>query len=80
MLVEAEPSGQPDLIDEEAAETILAAQNIKVWFPRTKNWYGKPLDYVKAVDGIDSRLLRGDAGHRRRKRLWKNHIRRASLS
>ena len=60
MLVEAEPSGQPDLIDEEAAETILAAQNIKVWFPRTKNWYGKPLDYVKAVDGIDLSLTAGE--------------------
>ena len=60
MLVEAEPSGQPDLIDEEAAETILAAQNIKVWFPRTKNWYGKPLDYEKAVDGIDLSLTAGE--------------------
>ena len=60
MLVEAEPNGQPDLIDEEADETILAAQNVKVWFPRTKNWYGKPLDYVKAVDGIDLSLSAGE--------------------
>ena len=60
MLVEAEPSGHPGLIDEEAAEPILEAQDVKVWFPRTKNWYGKPLDYVKAVDGIDLSLTSGE--------------------
>ena len=60
MLVEAEPSGHPGLIDEEATEPILAAQDVKVWFPRTKNWYGKPLDYVKAVDGIDLSLSSGE--------------------
>ena len=60
MLVEAEPSGHPGLIDEEATEPILAAQDVKVWFPRTKNWYGKPLDYVKAVDGIDLSLTSGE--------------------
>ena len=60
MLVEAEPSGHPGLIDEEATEPILAAQDIKVWFPRAKNWYGKPLDYVKAVDGIDLSLSSGE--------------------
>ena len=60
MLVEAEPSGHPGLIDEEAAEPILEAQVVKVWFPRTKNWYGKPLDYVKAVDGIDLSLTSGE--------------------
>ena len=60
MLVEAEPSGHPGLIDEEAAEPILEAQDVKVWFPRTKNWYGKPLDYVKAVDGIDLSLSSGE--------------------
>ena len=60
MLVEAEPSGHPGLIDEEAAEPILEAQDVKVWFPRAKNWYGKPLDYVKAVDGIDLSLTSGE--------------------
>ena len=60
MLVEAEPSGHPGLIDEEVAEPILEAQDVKVWFPRTKNWYGKPLDYVKAVDGIDLSLTSGE--------------------
>ena len=60
MLVEAEPSGHPGLIDEEATEPILAAQDVKVWFPRAKNWYGKPLDYVKAVDGIDLSLTSGE--------------------
>ena len=60
MLVEAEPSGHPGLIDEEATEPILAAQDVKVWFPRAKNWYGKPLDYVKAVDGIDLSLSSGE--------------------
>lgn len=60
MLVEAEPSGHPGLIDEEAAEPILEVQDVKVWFPRTKNWYGKPLDYVKAVDGIDLSLTSGE--------------------
>ena len=60
MLVEAEPSGHPGLIDEEATEPILEAQDVKVWFPRTKNWYGKPLDYVKAVDGIDLSLTSGE--------------------
>lgn len=60
MLVEAEPSGHPGLINEEAAEPILEAQDVKVWFPRTKNWYGKPLDYVKAVDGIDLSLTSGE--------------------
>ena len=60
MLVEAEPTGQPGDINTEETEPILTAQDIKVWFPRTKNWYGKPLDYVKAVDGINLSLASGE--------------------
>lgn len=51
LLLAAEPKGNTTPVNENAP-VILSAQNMKVWFPARKNFFGKPLSYVKAVDDI----------------------------
>ncbi len=43
----------------ENAKTILSVDNMKVYFPKDKNFWGKPRDYVKAVDDVSFTLKRG---------------------
>jgi peptide/nickel transport system ATP-binding protein len=33
-------------------EPILQVKNLKTWYPSKKNWWGKPIEWVKAVDGV----------------------------
>lgn len=58
-LLAAEPSGQPHAIAADAP-TLLAVQNLKVWFPIRKGLLKRTVDYVKAVDGIDLTLRQGE--------------------
>lgn len=41
------------------AATLYRADNVKVWYPRRKNFWGKPTSYTKAVDGISLSLQQG---------------------
>ncbi|MCM2343773.1 MAG: ABC transporter ATP-binding protein [Alphaproteobacteria bacterium] len=52
MLLAAQPRGHAIPANQNAA-TIIKGTNIKVHFPRRKNFFGKVNDWVKAVDGID---------------------------
>jgi microcin C transport system ATP-binding protein len=41
------------------APVLLQADHIKVYFPKNKNFWGKPQSYVKAVDDVSFTLQRG---------------------
>ncbi len=51
MLLAAQPKGQAVAINDNAA-VILKADNIKVWFPKGRNFFGKASSFVKAVDDV----------------------------
>ena len=56
-LLSAEPRGGP--ADTLAGPPLLEVENLKVWFPIKKGLLRKTVDYVKAVDGINFSLPRG---------------------
>ncbi|MGP8170763.1 ABC transporter ATP-binding protein [Rhodoblastus sp.] len=58
MLIAAEPSGAAPAADPKARE-VLAARNLKVWFPIKKGFFGRASEYVKAVDGVSLALRKG---------------------
>jgi peptide/nickel transport system ATP-binding protein len=39
---------------------LLQVKDLKTWFPLRKNLLGKPLDYVKAVDGVSFEVYPGE--------------------
>lgn len=41
-------------------KTILEIKNLKTWFPSKKNFFGKTLDYVKAVDDVSFTVQEGE--------------------
>ncbi len=43
-----------------AQQPILQVKNLKTWFPTTKNFLGKTLDYVKAVDDVTFDVYPGE--------------------
>jgi microcin C transport system ATP-binding protein len=51
MLLAAEPKGSPPPSNVEAAP-VLAADNVKVWFPIKRGFMRKTTGHVKAVDGV----------------------------
>ncbi len=51
MLLAAQPKGQAVATNDNAA-SILKADDIKVWFPKGRNFFGKASSYVQAVDGV----------------------------
>jgi microcin C transport system ATP-binding protein len=58
MLLAAEPKGQPPKADL-AAETIIEARNLRVWFPVKRGFFQKVTGHIKAVDGLDLTLRAG---------------------
>jgi microcin C transport system ATP-binding protein len=58
MLIAAEPSGAAPTTDPNARE-VLATENLKVWFPIKKGFFGRAAEYVKAVDGVSLALRKG---------------------
>lgn len=44
----------------EQRETILEAKNIKKYYPSKTNFFGKPTEYVKAVDDVSFSLRKGE--------------------
>ncbi len=41
-------------------QPLLEVKQLKTWFPREKTWYGKPLDFVKAVDDVSFEVYPGE--------------------
>ena len=60
LLMDSEPKGKPKPIDENAAE-ILSAQQVKVHFPIKRGLFKKTVGYIKAVDGADFTLRKGES-------------------
>lgn len=57
VLLGAEPSGAPAAT--QIGEPILSVDDLRVWFPIKKGFRGRTVDHVKAVDGIQFELPRG---------------------
>jgi len=57
-LLASEPKGRPEPAEADAPK-VMEADNIKVWFPIQKGFIRRTVDYVKAVDGIDVTVTRG---------------------
>lgn len=43
-----------------ARKPILQVKNVQTWFPSNKNFFGKTLDYVKAVDDVSFDVHEGE--------------------
>jgi peptide/nickel transport system ATP-binding protein len=41
-------------------EPILQVKNLKTWYPSKKNWLGKPIEWVKAVDDVSFDVFKGE--------------------
>lgn len=54
-LLNAEPDGCPEPISQ-GESTLLEADSVQVWFPISKNFFGKPREYIKAVNQISLTL------------------------
>jgi microcin C transport system ATP-binding protein len=57
-LLNARPTSKPPTPRD--GRDILKAQNIKVYFPKTKSFFGKATSFVKAVDDISLNLKTGE--------------------
>ena len=57
-LLAAEPKGAPPVSDP-SAEIVLKAENLKVWFPIKRGLMRRTVGHVKAVDGIDVVVRKG---------------------
>jgi microcin C transport system ATP-binding protein len=58
MLLSAEPKGNPPPVDPKA-ETLVATDNLKVWFPIKRGFFKKTVGHIKAVDGISCEVKAG---------------------
>jgi len=57
-LLASEPKGQPEPANPKASK-IMSAENLKVWFPIQKGFIRRTVGHVKAVDGINLSVKRG---------------------
>ncbi len=48
------------LVELKKQEPLLQVKNLCTWFPSTKNFFGKTIDYVKAVDNISFDVYPGE--------------------
>ncbi len=58
MLLGAQPRGLAKPADPNDP-VVIAAKDVKVHFPKKKNFFGTPTEFVKAVDGIDVTIRAG---------------------
>ena len=58
MLLAAEPKGAAPVADSSAPE-VLAARDLRVWFPIKSGFWRRTTSYVKAVDGVSLVLRKG---------------------
>jgi microcin C transport system ATP-binding protein len=57
-LLAAEPKGDPPKADD-TAPVIMAADNLKVWFPIKRGFFRRTVGHIKAVDGVDVAVRQG---------------------
>lgn len=59
MLLNARPQAKPPVAKNDNAQPILSAEEIRIYFPKAKNFFGKTTSFVKAVDNISLDLKPG---------------------
>ena len=59
-LLNSEPSGEPVALPDAPESTILEATDARIWFPVQRGLLRKTVDHIKAVDGVDFILKRGE--------------------
>ncbi len=59
MLINAEPRGEVKPVVEDTPQ-ILSVRNLKLYFPKAKNFFGKPKTFVKAVNDVSLHLSQGE--------------------
>ncbi len=57
-LLAAEPKGKPPVSDQ-TKPVVVEAEDLKVWFPIKRGFLRKTVGHVKAVDGIDVTVRKG---------------------
>jgi len=57
-LLAAEPKGAPP-VQNDSRPVVVQADDLKVWFPIKRGFMRKTVDHVKAVDGIDIKVRKG---------------------
>ncbi|MCB1777869.1 MAG: ABC transporter ATP-binding protein, partial [Candidatus Competibacteraceae bacterium] len=57
-LLAAEPKGDPPPESDDAS-VVMAGDQLKVWFPLKRGWFGKVTDHVKAVDRVSLQVREG---------------------
>ncbi|MEP4029892.1 ABC transporter ATP-binding protein [Roseibium polysiphoniae] len=57
-LLAAEPKGTPP-VQNDSRPVVVQADDLKVWFPIKRGFLRKTVDHVKAVDGIDIKVRKG---------------------
>ncbi len=58
MLLSAQPKGQANAVNDDAP-TVMKGKDIKIHFPKKKNFFGATTEWVKAVDRINISVRRG---------------------
>jgi microcin C transport system ATP-binding protein len=58
LLLTAEPKGAPPPSDP-SAPMVLETKQLKVWFPIKRGFFRKTVGHIKAVDGVDAVVRRG---------------------
>jgi microcin C transport system ATP-binding protein len=59
LLINSDPTGSPQAIDPNAS-TVLESRDINVWFPTKSNFWGKPVEFLKAAKDISINLKAGE--------------------
>ena len=57
-LLAAEPKGRPVTLHPDAPE-VMAAEDLRVWFPVKRGILRRTVDHIKAVDGVTVKVLEG---------------------
>ncbi|HRY19660.1 MAG TPA: ABC transporter ATP-binding protein [Candidatus Competibacteraceae bacterium] len=57
-LLAAEPKGEPPP-ESNDAPVVMAGDGLKVWFPLKRGLFGRVIDHVKAVDGVNVSVREG---------------------
>jgi microcin C transport system ATP-binding protein len=58
-LINAAPSGMAKAIRHNAP-VLMNAENVQLWFPKARNFWGKPISHVKAVNDVSLTLKQGE--------------------
>ena len=60
MLLSSKPVGKQPTINDQQPTKVLKVENLKVYFPQNKSWFGKPKGYFKAVDDVSFTINKGE--------------------